>query len=75
MGQGWGCWGPQPGWELVRWWYRLEWGRGLAPPPLRIILGLLSWAQVGPWGPGHGVPTPEAPTGSGPRHLKVQREA
>lgn len=37
-------------------WYRLEWGRGLAPPPLCIILGLLSQVQAGCWGPGHGVP-------------------
>lgn len=28
--------GPQPGWEPGRGWYRLEWGRGAAPPPLHI---------------------------------------
>lgn len=74
-GGGVGGWGPQPGWELLRGWYRLEVGRGRAPLPLRIIFGLLSWARAGRWGPAHGVSTTEAPTRPGPSHLKVQREA
>lgn len=47
-GNGGVSWGPQPGWKLGRRWYRLEWGRGSAPPPRHIILRLLGQGQAKP---------------------------